>query len=248
VITNENLDVMQAAQRTLDRMLPRLEADCSSYAKDHPRDWKQFLTRLHKHFPRLFAILLHLYGEQYDFFFHVEELLGLMAGAWSTRSTDLKALDVSREQQPAWFQDHHMVGGVCYVDLFAGNLAGIQRKIPYFKELGLTYLHLMPLFRSPEGENDGGYAISSYREVDPPLGTMDELRVLADELRTEGISLVLDFVFNLTSNEHQWALNARAGDPDYQRYYRMFPDRTMPEAYEAHLREIIPDEHPGAYT
>lgn len=245
---NENLDVMQAAQRTLDRLLPRLEADFSTYIKDHPRDWKHFLTRLNKHFPRLFGILLHLYGEQHDFFFHVEDLLGLMARAWSARSADLKALDASREQQPTWFQDHHMVGGVCYVDLFAGNLAGIQRKIPYFKELGLTYLHLMPLFHSPEGENDGGYAISSYREVDPQLGTMDELRALADKLRAEGISLVLDFVFNHTSNEHRWAINARAGDSDYQRYYRMFPDRTMPDAYEAHLREIFPDEHPGAFT
>jgi amylosucrase len=75
-----------------------------------------------------------------------------------------------------------MVGGVCYVDLFAEDLAGIQHKIPYFKELGLTYLHLMPLFRSPEGENDGGYAISSYREVDPRLGTMAKLRALIDEV------------------------------------------------------------------
>jgi amylosucrase len=67
-----------------------------------------------------------------------------------------------------------MLGGVCYVDLFAGDLAAFA-KIPYFKELGLTYLHLMPLFRAPEGENDGGYAISSYREVNPALGSMQQL-------------------------------------------------------------------------
>jgi amylosucrase len=58
-----------------------------------------------------------------------------------------------------------MVGGVCYVDLFAGNLAGIRRKSRISRSWGLTYLHLMPLFLSPEGENDGGYAISSYREL-----------------------------------------------------------------------------------
>jgi len=141
-----------------------------------------------------------------------------------------------------------MLGGVCYVDLYAGNLTGIREKIPYFKELGLTYLHLMPLFRAPEGENDGGYAISSYREVDPRLGSMAELAGLAQELRANGISLVVDFVFNHTSNEHTWALQARAGDPEYLDYYFTFADRVMPDAYESTLREIFPDEHPGAFT
>jgi amylosucrase len=116
------------------------------------------------------------------------------------------------------------------------------------KELGLTYLHLMPLFKEPEKENDGGYAVSSYREVHPPLGTLEQLRELATELRHEGISLVLDLVFNHTSDEHEWAMRAKEGDPEAQAYYRLFPDRTLPDAYEAHLREIFPDEHPGAFT
>jgi len=157
-------------------------------------------------------------------------------------------LDAERENNPDWFQSNQMLGGVCYVDLFAGNLKGVQEKIPYFKELGLTYLHLMPLFRCPEGENDGGYAISSYREVNPALGSMQELSNLARLLRGQGISLVLDFVFNHTSNEHEWALKARAGDPDYQSFYYMFDDRSMPDAYERTLREIFPEEHPGAFT
>lgn len=245
---NKNLDIATEAQRTLDRLLPRVEVEFSGFKKRHPKAWSQFISRVNEHFPRLFGILVHLYGSHYDFFYHVESLLGLMAGSWTSRSPELRALDDSREAQPTWFQDHQMMGGVCYVDLFAGDLAGIRRKIPYFKELGLTYLHLMPLFRSPEGENDGGYAISSYREVAPCLGTMEALRELADELRSEGISLVLDFVFNHTSNEHDWALRARAGDKDFQNYYRMYPDRVMPDAYEVHLREIFPDEHSGAFT
>jgi glycosidase len=203
---------------------------------------------LEEHFPRLLGLLVALYGGQYDFYFHLEELLMIMATAWLERPQDLKALDQAREQQPNWFQSHQMLGGVCYVDLFAGDLPGVRQRISYFKELGLTYLHLMPLFRSPEGENDGGYAISSYRQVDPSLGTMDALRELADNLRSEGISLVLDFVFNHTSNEHPWALRARKGDPQYQAFYRMFPDRRMPDAYETQLREIFPEEHPGAFT
>lgn len=207
-----------------------------------------FVDRLEKHFPILLNLLVELYGAQYDFYYHLESLLKIIAQAWLARSQALKALDQAREKQPNWFQSHKMLGGVCYVDLFAGDLEGIRQSIPYFKELGLTYLHLMPLFKSPEGENDGGYAISSYREVDPNLGTIDELRALADDLRDNGISLVLDFVFNHTSNEHEWALRAREGDPQYQEFYWMFPDRHVPDAYEAHLREIFPEEHPGAFT
>ena len=103
-----------------------------------------------------------------------------MAQAWIDRPDELKALDADRVAHPDWFQSHRMLGGVCYVDLFAGDLQGIRARIPYFRELGLTYLHLMPLFRSPAGDNDGGYAISSYREVNPALGTMEELAELAD--------------------------------------------------------------------
>ena len=243
-----HFDLKKEAQRSLDRLLPSLTREFSEAAEQSPDQWAAFITRLQRHFFNLFSILLHLYGEQYDFFYHLESLMQILAQSWVTRSPQLKALDDLRENHPRWYQDHKMLAGVCYIDLFAGNLAGLRQKIPYFKELGLTYLHLMPLFRSPEGENDGGYAISSYREVDPRLGTMDELAQLAEELRTEGISLVLDFVFNHTSNEHEWALKARAGDEDTQNYYCMFPDRSLPDAYEAHLREIFPDEHPGAFT
>src|SRR5207245_4897096 len=114
---------------------------------------------------------------------------------------------------------NQMVSGVCYVDQFAGNLAGLREKIPYLKELGLNYLHLMPLFKVPAGDSDGGYAVSSYREVNPALGTMDDLRGLASELRHNGISLVLDFIFNHTSGEHDWARQAVAGNSDYRDYY-----------------------------
>ncbi len=206
------------------------------------------MRRLEVHFPLLFELLISLYQDQYDFFYHLEDLLFCLAEAWIERPEDLKALDAAREDDPQWFHSNQMLGGVCYVDLFAGDLSGIRSKIPYFKELGLTYLHLMPLFSAPVGENDGGYAVSSYREVDPRLGSMAELAELSAELRREGISLVLDLVFNHTSDEHEWALKALSGDPDYQAYYRIFPDRSMPDAYEANLREIFPDEHPGAFT
>lgn len=134
------------------------------------------------------------------------------------------------------------------MDLFAGNLEGIRAKIPYFKELGLTYLHLMPLFRMPAGENDGGYAVSSFREVHPPLGDMAQLAELSRALRAESISLVLDLVINHTSDEHAWARRAKAGEARYEAMYGIYPDRTIPDLYEVNLREIFPDEHPGAFT
>jgi len=77
---------------------------------------------------------------------------------------------------------------------------------------------------------------------------MQDLAELSHDLREAGISLVVDFVFNHTAHEHEWALKARAGDPDFQAFYRMYPDRTWPDRYEATLREIFPDEHPGAFT
>ncbi|HZB94337.1 MAG TPA: alpha-amylase family protein, partial [Herpetosiphonaceae bacterium] len=234
------------ARLSLTRLRPRLER----YFREGPEPslWGAFETRLETYFERLFGPLLQLYGQRYDFFYHLESILEMVARMCIERPAELKAFDARREADPYWFQSQQMMGGVCYVDLFAGNLQGIRDKIPYFKELGLAYLHLMPLFQSPAGNNDGGYAVSSYREVSPTLGTMPQLADLAAELRANGISLVLDFVFNHTSDEHVWAQRALAGDPDYQDYYLMFPDRQMPDAYERNLREIFPDVRPGSFT
>jgi glycosidase len=236
------------SQRTLDRLFPRLESRFAKFVKSNPKEWDNHLARIDQNFEKLFSILLHLYKDRYDFFYHLEELLAVVTQSWIDRPADLKALDIKRESHPNWFQSNQMVEGVCYVDLFAGDLAGIRSKIAYFKELRLTALHLMPLFKVPQGENDGGYAISSYREVDPKLGTIEELKALAADFRQDGISLVVDFVFNHTSNQHEWAMKALEGVSEYQDFYRIFPDRRMPDAYEQHLREIFPDEHPGAFT
>ena len=242
------MDIQYQAQFTYERLFPRLQNRFKEYAKSHPEDWNQFVHRLDIYFPTLFRKLFPLYGEIYDAIYFIEELFYALAESWINRPGDLKKLDKKREANPQWFQSENMLGAVCYVDLFSDDLKGFYQKIPYLCELGVTYLHLMPLFKTPEGENDGGYAISSYREVNPNIGTMDELIDLGRELRKNGISLVLDFVFNHTSNEHEWALKAQSGDPIYENYYWIYPDRRMPDAYEAQLREIFPDEHPGAFT
>ncbi|MFZ0255099.1 MAG: amylosucrase [Gammaproteobacteria bacterium] len=231
---------------SLQRLLPRLEARFSERVDEGA--WQAYIQRVREHFPRLFKLLHSLYGHYYDFFFHLESILATATQMWVERPDELKALDVMREADPHWYQSHRMVGAMCYVDRFAGNIAGIRARIPYLTELGITYLHLMPLFRSPEGDNDGGYAVSSYREINPVLGTMDELAELAGQLRQHGISLVLDFVFNHTSDEHEWARRALAGDSEYQEYYRMYPDRTQPDAFERTINSVFPEEHPGCFT
>jgi amylosucrase len=236
------------SQKTINRLLPRIEEKLKDKITKDPQGWQIFSTRLQKHFPDLFKLYFEIYHEQYDFFFHLEDLLISLASAWFARPADLRELDNAREKDPHWFQSNQMLGGVCYVDLFAGDLKGVKSKIPYFKELGITYLHLMPLFKAPERENDGGYAVSSYREVHPPLGTMKQLASLTREFRQAGISLVMDLVFNHTSDEHLWAERAKAGDEDYMDFYRIFPTREMPDLYEKNLREIFPEEHQGAFT
>jgi len=248
IIMAENNYLERESNRTLKRILPRLQQRFRVEIDQDTHGWQDFTKRLTRNFQILFSQYLELYQGQYDLFFHLEDLLVSMAAAWFSRSNDLRILDSQREKNPLWFQSHEMIGGVCYVDLFAGDLEGIRSKIPYFKELGLTYLHLMPFYASPQGENDGGYAVSNYRAVNPALGTIGQLNSLAHDLRQAGISLAADLVFNHTSDEHIWAGKARAGDLEYQDYYRIFPDRSLPDIYEQNLREIFPDEHPGAFT
>lgn len=240
--------IKKEAQKTLKRILPRLEQNLKKeIAKE--KNWEEFKKRLQKNFLALFKLYAELYSDQYDFFYHFEDLLVRIAKSWLNRNADLRKLDKTREKHPLWFQSNKMIGGVCYVDLYAKNLTGIKSKIPYFKELGLTYLHLMPLFKSPKDENDGGYAVSSYREVNPSLGTMKELASLASDLRKANISLAVDLVFNHTSDEHIWAQKAKQGNEEFMGFYRIFPDRTMPDAYEKTLREIFPDgDHAGSFS
>lgn len=232
--------------KALSRLLPRLEQRFAD--KIDAAQWDAFTRRLRKYFPPLFRRLHTLYGQHYDFFYHLESILASLTQMWLDRPDELKALDALRETDPVWFQSNRMVGAMCYVDLFAGNLRGMPERIPYLKELGINYLHLMPPFKVPAGDNDGGYAVSSYREIDPRLGTMEELAALATELRHHGISLVIDFVFNHTSDEHEWARRALAGDEEFQEFYRMYPDRKLPDQFERSLPAIFPDEHPGAFT
>ena len=240
-------DVPFKADLTLERLQPRLDEIWQRSGTDQTKR-HEFESRLHDHWRGLFRLLYGLYGSRYDFFYHVENILRTAATAWVERPEDLCELDRHRTNEPDWFQSEKIVGGALYVDLFSENLNRARDHVQYFKKLGLTYLHLMPLFAVRPGNSDGGYAISNYRSVDPRLGTIDDLRMLASDLREAGISLVLDFVFNHTADDHQWAQRAQAGEREYQEFYYIFPDRSVPEQYERTLREIFPTVRRGNFT
>jgi len=164
------------------------------------------------------------------------------------RPASLRRLDERRGTTLDWFQGPEQVGYMCYVDQFAGTLDGVRDKIPYLKELGVTYLHLMPLLKTREGRDDGGYAVQDYRAVDPQLGTMDDLRALAMALHEEEILLTLDFVMNHTAAEHEWARAARDGEERYRDFYLTYEDRAQPDRFEETVPEVFPDFAPGNFT
>ena len=115
-----------------------------------------------------------------------------------------------------------------YCKGFAGTLQGLQERLHYFQELGINLVHVMPILRCPEGSSDGGYAVSDFREINPEVGTLEDVRQLADEMRKRDILLVLDVVVNHTSNKHYWATRARAGEQKYLDYYYTFENRNVP--------------------
>ena len=237
----------EQATLSLKRLKPRWRARFLQQPTAIEEQWQILWERTEKQFPALFDRLHALYGGHYDFFYHLEEIIFEALKAGFTRSIELKQLDIQRLNDPLWIQNQKMLGATCYVDLQAGNLEGIRQQISYYRELGLTYLHLMPLFARPEGEYDGGYAVSSYRDVAPPLGTMEELAQLAQELREAGISLVVDFIFNHTANNHAWACKAKSRDLEFQGYYWMFDREEETTAWQQHLRPIFPDRG-GSFT
>ena len=106
----------------------------------------------------------------------------------------------------------------------------------------------MPLLAARPEPNDGGYAVTDYGAVEPALGTIDDLRALAADLRAHGMALCIDVVLNHTAREHAWARAALQGDERKLAYYRTFPDRTEPDEYERTLPEIFPDNAPGSFS
>jgi amylosucrase len=212
------------------------------------RDRDLFLLRLERWFQNLHDGLLPVYGRRPDYGAFVARLAAMLAGHYRDRPEGLKLLDIERDLTGDWFQRESMVGYVCYAERFAGDLLRTLDHVEYLASLGITYVHLMSVLRPRDGENDGGYAIADYRDVDPRVGTLADLRTLCAAWRERGVSVCIDLVLNHCADTHAWARAAVAGDERYRDYFYTFPDREMPDAFERTLPEVFPDFAPGSFT
>jgi amylosucrase len=226
---------------------PRKPAARKSGSALTPDAEQTFSLRLDRYRADLEGGLIRVYGEDQTAALW-PRLEAALRRNLSERPPELRRLDEVRLLRPDWLQAPEMVGYVTYVDRFAGTLNGVAERLDYLEELGVTALHLMPLLEPREGENDGGYAVQNYRQVRRDLGTMDDLKALAGQLHERGISLELDLVLNHVAQEHDWAVRARAGEERYREYFRLFPDRSLPDAYERTLPEVFPEFAPGNFT
>ena len=208
------------------------------------RGRKEFQERFDRHAEELRGLYLELYhGDEQAW----EYFCGMLFRCFQERPEALKKMDRTRENDAEWYRGHHLLGTLMYADAFAGTLQGVREKLDYLTECGINYLHLMPLLMSPAGRSDGGYAVSDFRRVQPELGTMEDLEALASDCHSRGISVCLDFVMNHTSEDHEWAQKARAGDPEAQRRYFFYDDWTIPNAFEKTVPQVFPTTAPGNF-
>ena len=188
-----------------------------------------------------------LYMELYHDRSRLDELKAVMARSYQERDQSLRRLDQRREAAPAWFRAGKMLGITLYPGLFAGSLRGVEERLEYLQEQEITYVHLMPLLKMPHPDNDGGYAVEDFDQVDPSLGTNEDLRRLAAAMRRRGMSLCLDFVINHTADSHPWALRAKAGEREYQDRYICFDTPDIPREMEKTIPDVFPETAPGSF-
>ncbi len=98
-----------------------------------------------------------------------------------------------------------------------GDLRGVIEKLDYIKELGVDYIWLTPFFVSPQ--NDNGYDVADYYNIDPRYGTMEDVEELIAEADKRGMGLMFDMVFNHVSTDHEWFKKAMEGDPYYKDFF-----------------------------
>ena len=232
----------QVSHSQLNRILDELKPDIRK------RDLRHFYTRLGANFYAIYTLFHHLYGGREDFDAQLLRLVEVMASQYLNRAKKLKAVDIEREQNHNWFLDKEWVGMALYSDGFAGDLQGLSQKLGYLQELGVNLVHVMPILKCPQGASDGGYAVSDFRDVDERVGSLEDIRELARQMGQRNMLLTLDVVMNHTSEEHEWAQRARAGEQKYRDYYYVFDDRVVPDMFEETMPEVFPETSPGNFT
>lgn len=203
-----------------------------------------FQKRLAKHHDELRWLYMELYGNESMF----AELTSQMYEYYQVRKISLKNRDEKREANPDWFKKNDMLGMMLYIDNFAGNIKGVQKKLDYLKSCNVNCIHLMPFLDSPEGRSDGGYAVADFRKVRPDLGTMEDLAILTEDCHRKDMNVCMDFVMNHTSEEHEWAKRARQGDGEYMSRYFFYDNYDIPRKYEETVPQVFPTTAPGNFT
>ena len=205
---------------------------------------KIFTQRMEKHQDELRWLYMELYGNDAMY----AELCEQMHDYYLKRGTELKKRDVKKEKNPDWFKEKEMLGMMLYIDNFAGNLKGVEKKLPYLKECNVNCIHLMPFLDTPKGKSDGGYAVADFRKVRPDLGTMKDLARLTEKCHENDMNVCMDFVMNHTSEEHEWAKRARAGEGEYMSRYFFYDNGEIPARYEETVPQVFPTTAPGNFT
>lgn len=203
-----------------------------------------FQERLAVCYDEMKWLYCELYHNDEQAFSYFTEMLRRM---YAERSAALHKWDEQRAGS-GWYKSGRTLGMCLYVDSFAGTLEGVREHLSYIEECGVNYIHLMPLLKSPEDKSDGGYAVSDFTEVDPRLGSMKDLARLTRDCHKKDIAVCLDFVMNHTSDEHEWAKKAKAGDPDAQARYFFFDGWDVPNQFEPYIPDVFPTTAPGNFT
>lgn len=120
---------------------------------------------------------------------------------------------------------HKMVGYQIYPKSFKdtngdgiGDINGIIEKIPYLRELGINFIWINPIYKSPQV--DGGYDISDYQVIDEMFGSLEDFKKLLDKAHENGLKVIMDLVVNHTSDQHPWFLESqKSKDNPYRDYY-----------------------------
>ncbi len=207
-----------------------------------------FYTRFIANATAMHALFRELYGESEGSTEFFDRLIRMVAQTYLNRPEQLKRRDEEKDEKGVWYLSNKITGMSLYVDRFCGTLKNLNTKLGYLKELGVNLLHLMPLFESPEGESDGGYAVSDFRKVNKRFGNLADLQRLQQRMQQEDMFLMLDIVLNHTSHHHEWAKKAKAGKKQYQNYYYLFSDRSIPDQYDRSMPEVFPETAPGNFT
>ncbi|MCD7815112.1 MAG: alpha-amylase family protein [Lachnospiraceae bacterium] len=207
-----------------------------------------FDRRLEKHRDEL----RWLYMELYDNGSMFAELCDRMEQFYLERDAKLRDRDYVREAKAeagsAWYKGNDLLGMMLYADNFAGTLKGVEERLDYIQKCNVNVIHLMPFLKTEKGKSDGGYAVSDFRSVNDELGTMEDLAHLADTCHEKGINVCMDFVMNHTSECHEWACRARAGEGEYMSRYFFYENDTIPRQFEQTVPQVFPTTAPGNFT